>query len=865
MIEIDDQLRRRRMLAGLLAVLAGVFFVWMRSLSGEFVYDDNLLIQRNPALTELSNWPSVLGRGMWSFLDSGDAAHLGYWRPLAGTVLLFTNVLGHNSPLAFHWVALLLHLAATTAAFALALELAASLPVALLTALLFGLHPVHTESVAWISALNDPLFAIFAFLALRSWIRWRKAGSEGMPWIAGVLLLLALFSKELGAAVVPLALAYDLATARKAGPARAWIPFAVALLLWYLGRAWVFGELTAGFGRTTTWFGVGPARLAQLRFELVGGYTWLGLWPADLKLFHPFKPLLPASDPLFVRALVCCAALIGAIVWAWKKELRTLAFALLFLPVSILPALASVQSLGISPLAERYLYFGVFGFVFALVWCAWRWLPRAIALGACLVVGALYSIKAIERTPFWHDEITLFKTLRAQTPEVPEAHWGYGRLLLERYRKTGAVEDLAEATRVFWEGQDLIDRAQGDPKRHRPGDQSIFATVNDHIQTGMGIAWCLLYDGENSGEPQNGALEAFEQVVTRYPESDQGLVGLASAKIQLGKLDEAEKALRKALTMNERNVEAHKNLGLVLMSRGDLDGAHRELVRALELRPDHLEDLVWIARITLQQGKEDESRQWIARARAAHPESTAPLVLEATAAAQHQRFDEALELVDQALQHNADDGEALALKGKLHALRGDKNSAKQALARACELLPTNFEVNYNMGALLKDTALEEALPYLVRAYELRPPGPVGDTLRSFLAAVNFRAARIPVDLAKADLARNDVAGATQWAAKAREAEPENGEVRLLSGDLAQRRGATQDAERDLIQACKLLPDSLEARLALGQLYIGASRNDEARQALEQLLQITQRQGAGAIEDELMRRRARELLEVLRGH
>src|SRR5260221_3330430 len=104
MIEIDDQLRRRRMLAGLLAVLVLVLGVWISSLGGEFVYDDNLLIRRNPALTELSNWPSVVGRGMWSFLDSQEAQHLGYWRPLAGTVLLFTNVWGHNSPLVFHWV-----------------------------------------------------------------------------------------------------------------------------------------------------------------------------------------------------------------------------------------------------------------------------------------------------------------------------------------------------------------------------------------------------------------------------------------------------------------------------------------------------------------------------------------------------------------------------------------------------------------------------------------------------------------------------------------------------------------------------------------------------------------------------------------
>jgi Flp pilus assembly protein TadD len=239
-------------------------------------------------------------------------------------------------------------------------------------------------------------------------------------------------------------------------------------------------------------------------------------------------------------------------------------------------------------------------------------------------------------------------------------------------------------------------------------------------------------------------------------------------------------------------------------------------------------------------------------------------VLEATFAAQKQQYAEALKLVDRALARNADDGEALALKGKLHLRLGEKSSARQALGRACELLPADFEVNYNMGALVDEISPEEALPYLVRAYELRPPGPIADALRQKLLGLRFAAARIPVDLAKADLARGDVPGASEWVAKARTAEPENGEVRLLSGDLAARRGADAEAERELIEACRLLPQSLEARIALAQLYIKADDKEKAIAALEQLLAIARSQGTGAIEEDLLRRKARELLETLRG-
>jgi Flp pilus assembly protein TadD len=360
----------------------------------------------------------------------------------------------------------------------------------------------------------------------------------------------------------------------------------------------------------------------------------------------------------------------------------------------------------------------------------------------------------------------------------------------------------------------------------------------------------------------NGALDAFKQVVQYYPESDQALVGLAAAQTFLGKLDEAEKSLREALAKNERNIEAHHNLGLVLMSRNDLDGARRELGRALELRPDHLEDLVWLARITLQQGKEQESRDWIARARAAHPDSTAPLVLEATIAAKHDQPAEALKLVDQALDLNRDDGEGLLLKGKLHHQLGQDNSARQALARACELLPTSFEANFNMGQLTVKVSPEEALPYLVRAYELRAPDKIAEDLRNQLRTFHFRAARTPIDLARADLARENVSGASEWLAKAQAVEPENGEVRQLAGDLALRRGALDEAERELLEACRLLPTNLDAHLSLAQVYIGENKQAEARSTLEKLLGIVKRQGTGAMQDEMIRREARNMLEAL---
>src|SRR5262249_38514488 len=147
-------------------------------------------------------------------------------------------------------------------AFRLALRLSRNAWVAFFAALLFGLHPTKVEAVSWISAMNDPLLGLFALLALDAFARHRERGSAGVAWPAAVWSLLALLSKESAVAVLPMVLALDLgriALGRESRiEARAYVPLAVALALYYVARVAVFGDLAAGFDRTTTDFRVPP-------------------------------------------------------------------------------------------------------------------------------------------------------------------------------------------------------------------------------------------------------------------------------------------------------------------------------------------------------------------------------------------------------------------------------------------------------------------------------------------------------------------------------------------------------------------------------------------------------------------------------
>src|SRR6187399_2197669 len=119
---------------------------------------------------------------------------------MASLALVVGYKVGGGEPWAFHVLSLVFHVAATLFAWRLALRLTRSPSTAFFAALLFGLHPVHVESVAWISALNDPLFGMFALASLDSFVRWREEDSVGSAWKAAVWFLAALLSKELAIA-----------------------------------------------------------------------------------------------------------------------------------------------------------------------------------------------------------------------------------------------------------------------------------------------------------------------------------------------------------------------------------------------------------------------------------------------------------------------------------------------------------------------------------------------------------------------------------------------------------------------------------------------------------------------------------------
>ena len=452
MSDLQDQTqpvtRRSSWLIALVTLL-----VFAPSLGGELVYDDHLLVSRNALIADLSRIGELFTGSYWDFLDPDTAQHVGYYRPLSMLALALVYHVSDAAPWAFHAASVLLHAGAALGAYAVARRLLKSERAALWTALLFSLHPVHLESVAWISGISDPLAMCFGLFAIAGLLASPPHERSG-PWRTGGLFLAALCCKESAIGLLPVALVLGRVgmSPTERTPWAAFRPLLIALILWYGVRVGVFGDLLAGFDRTTTNFGVGPARLMQLRAELLGGAAALLALPLELNLFRSFSPELPLASAAFLWPAAWALLLLFGARKAYKQGAHLPAASLLVIPAAISPVLIRVESVGTFPLSDRFLYLAALGAALFIAHLATSRLPKR---AAALLLGALaigYAAQDVSHAKAWKNDEALFRTALEQNPRNPNVHWGLGKVLLEEFKETGEPATLEEATRTYEEG-----------------------------------------------------------------------------------------------------------------------------------------------------------------------------------------------------------------------------------------------------------------------------------------------------------------------------------------------------------------------------------------------------------------------------
>lgn len=531
----------------LVAVVAATCVAYLPSLGNGFTnWDDPVYVTGNTLVM------GPLVRNLGSLLTTPVSLN---YHPLTMLSLALDRSVQGAGPRGFHLTNLLFHLLNTALAFRLAYLLSGRrTAVAAVTGLLFGLHPMHVESVAWISARKDVLYACFFLAGLLAWLRYRRSGRR-LDYAFVFLLFLASVLAKAMAVVFPLVLILiEYLQGRRLGR---------KLLLETLP----YFVVSAGFGvaavaiqsreAISTVYPVGQ-RLLFACYGLVM-YAVKLMVPSRLSAFYPYPPRDAPLPAVFWLAPVLVLAT-AAGVWLVRRRTRVPAFALGFYLVTVILVL-QILSVGQAILADRYTYLSYFGLAFLLGWAVdaavrarLQPAPAGRVLAGIAVAGGLaMGVATRDRIPVWSGSESLWSDVIRKFPNAAEAYANRGSYYGETGKVAQARADLEKAV-------------------------SLDGTRARYLEL-LGTAYGASGDYDR-------ALELFSKGLEQDPRSPGLWLNRAITYSLLGRVDDALPAYQKALDYGvEDPLKVYVNRGRSYVTAGDLDLAMADADTALTLDP----------------------------------------------------------------------------------------------------------------------------------------------------------------------------------------------------------------------------------------------------------------------------------------
>lgn len=513
---------------------------YLNSLANGFVYDDATQVLNNPYLRSFRYIPAILTGSAWGYLGGADAV-TNYYRPMMSLGYLLSFQAFGPSAFAFHCFNLALHLAVVLLVFKLTEEMFRERGLAMAAALIFALHPIHTEPVDWIAAVTDLELTFFYLLSFWLYLRLPPPSASGLRRAAaqaGLLASLALtmLAKEQAVTFPVLATLYEHfyredraeTTIRQkvARYAPAWLLLPVYLVVRVRALGGLAPSAHAHHGSDDVLLSA-AALLAQ--------YVGKLLWPARLCAFYVFPKSWTALLPWVLGGLGTFLALALIFLVLWRKA-RLASFGLLWFVVTLAPAL-NIRWMPIAVFAERYLYLPSVGFCWLLAWAVWRlwnatrgrskaWRVALVSAGA--VLAALAVLRISTRNPDWKDDVRLYRRTLESSPDAYVIHNNLGQVYWKQGRKQLAEQEWLTAERL--------------------------APDADYVLANLGL---VLTDQHRYGE----AIADLNRAIQLRPKASGNHIDLGMTYHDMGSLKEAEWEFETAVRLSPLNAFAHQELG----------------------------------------------------------------------------------------------------------------------------------------------------------------------------------------------------------------------------------------------------------------------------------------------------------------
>ncbi len=599
----------------LLLLVAAIY--WPVAGFGFVTLDDGLYVYENPhvlgGLTPAST--------AWSFTT----LHAGFWMPLTWISLMADASLWGRWSGGYHLTNVALHVAAASLFFLLLRRLLGSNGVPLLTAALFAAHPLHVESVAWVTERKDVLSQVLFLMFLHAWLRYLRRPSPGRHAGALLVFALSLMVKPMGFTTPGLLLVLDWWPLGRlnVAPGRHVLKLVgekvpTAILALAFGVVTIVGQSRTG--AMTPLAAHSPLRRVGNAAVTVAQNLGRTIWPAGLGPFYPGPP-----GGLFPPGAITAAALFLAVLLFVAFRLRRsqpwIAGGLAWFLVGFVPLHLIIGGLQVT--ADRFTYLPLLGIHLGAACIAFRLAAVARHPGrgaALLLIPGLLAILAHRQTSFWANGETILHRALAVSRDNSFIRNNLGVALVEAGRPEEAMRQYEAALRLEPDNVHAhhnLGAVLGSLGRIEEGVEHATRAValapgNAALRVTLGI---LLL---KAGRPAD-AEQALQAALAAEPDASVTIGGMAALRLEQGRLQEASKLAEAATARNPFDPRAWYLLGTATARLGDPAGGESFLRQALTLQPGNPDAGYNLALAILDQGRADEARALLDDLHRRHP------------------------------------------------------------------------------------------------------------------------------------------------------------------------------------------------------------------------------------------------------
>lgn len=569
-----------------LIVVAVALGVYSNTLANDWVLDDFPQILDNPWIKSVRHLKDIFTQNAWAF----DARDSSYYRPMIQVIYMLTYYIFGLRPWAFHLVNMLFHAGVCLLVFLTvsrllreSIDARAGVFPALVGAILFAVHPIHTEVVAPVMGMHDLSFSFFYLLSFYLYIR---EDSRSRPaYVASVAsFFVALLCKEPAVTLPAMLVAYD-AVVRKdrifiPSTLRRYAAYVAVIAIYLVMRFHSLGGVVLNQYSAAE---MGAYGYVINVFPLFARYLAKLLVPVDLNLVYVYHPVQSIMESKAILSLVVTAAF-ALISWTAARRSKAAFLGCLFIVLPLLPALylpGLNQKIALA-FAERYLYLPSAGYAL-LASCIIAFAlttGRGLQVISASVMGALvllFGLGTVSRNPDWKNSYTLWSDAVRKSPDSAGVHRDLGYAILY-YKKDpeAAQKHFAIAVRL-------------DPEL---SDGEIRAGIA-HAQMGQ----------------IDRAILNFHAALLLSPDSTEAHYNLGLAYEEKDWQSQAISEYEAALRLEPRNADAHNNLGIAYARQRRTEKAMEHFKAAVGLRPEDAEFQANLARGYEQLGGGNDARK----------------------------------------------------------------------------------------------------------------------------------------------------------------------------------------------------------------------------------------------------------------